>query len=358
MFWLCNPASGIENQTMEIDTGHPAVLWEAGPNQEVNCGLCNFGCKIKAGKRGHCQVRENKDGKLYSLNYSAVCSVNMDPIEKKPLFHFYPGSRSLSYAAPGCNFRCEFCQNWQISQSARLYERIEGQAYSPKQLVQAALDSKCASVAHTYTEPTVYFELAYDTAKLANEKELANVFVSNGYMTTEAIELIKPYLDGINVDLKSFDDEFYRQRTGARLEPVLATLKHIAKQTDIWLEVTTLVIPEANDSDKELSNLARFIAEELGPGVPWHVSRFHPDYEARDLAATPVATLHRVRQIGIAAGLRYVYCGNIPSDNSESTFCHSCGKELIEREYFSITQNKLQDGKCPDCGMVVAGRGL
>ena len=334
------------------------MLWEAGADQEVNCRLCNFRCKIKPGKRGHCLVRENTDGKLYSLNYSAVCSVNVDPVEKKPLFHFYPGSRSLSYAAPGCNFRCEFCQNWQISQEARLYKRINGQAYSPKQLVQAALDSGCASVAHTYTEPTVYFELAYDTAKLAHDKGLTNVFVSNGYMTTEAIDLIEPYLDGINVDLKSFSDEFYRQRVKARLEPVLETLKYIAGQTDIWLEVTTLVIPGANDSDEELKQLAGFIAEELGAAVPWHVSRFHPDFEATDLPATPLETVHRAREIGIAAGLHYVYCGNIPSDKSESTFCHSCGKELIGREYFSITQNKVQDGKCPDCGTAIVGRGL
>ena len=338
--------------------GQPAMLWETSEDQEVQCGLCNFRCRIKPGQRGHCQVRENRDGKLYSLNYSAVCSVNVDPIEKKPLFHFYPGSRSLSYAAPGCNFRCEFCQNWQISQEVRLSKRINGRAYSPEQLVRAGQEGKCASVAHTYTEPTIYFELAYDTAKLAHEKGMTNVFVSNGYMTIEAIELIKPYLDGINVDLKSFSDEFYRQRTGARLEPVLETLRYIAGQTDIWLEVTTLVIPEANDSDEELGELARFIAGELGAQVPWHVSRFHPDYEATDVPATPVETLDRARQIGIEAGLHYVYCGNIPGDKSESTFCHSCGKEVIGREYFRITQNEVQDGKCPDCGTRVAGRGM
>ena len=334
------------------------MLWETSGDQEVQCGLCNFRCRIKLGKRGHCQVRENRDGKLYSLNYSAVCSVNVDPIEKKPLFHFYPGSGSLSYAAPGCNFRCEFCQNWQISQEVRLFKRIDGRAYSPKQLVQAGQEGQCASVAHTYTEPTIYFELAYETAKLAHEKGMTNVFVSNGYMTIEAIELIRPYLDGMNVDLKSFSDEFYRQRTGARLEPVLETLRYVAGQTDIWLEVATLVIPEANDSDEELGDLARFIAEELGPDVPWHVSRFHPDYEATDLPATPVETLDRARQIGIEAGLRYVYCGNIPGGKSESTFCHSCGKELIRREYFRIAQNQLQDGKCPDCGTAVGGKGM
>ena len=333
-------------------------MWEAGADGQVRCGLCNFRCKIDPGKRGHCMVRENRGGELCSLNYSAVCSVNVDPIEKKPLFHFYPGSRSLSYAAPGCNFRCEFCQNWQISQEARLRKTLRGQAYSPKQLVQAATDNKCASVAHTYTEPTVYFELAYDTAKLAHEKGLANVFVSNGYMTTEAIDLIEPYLDGINVDLKSFNDDFYRQRSKARLEPVLNTLRYIAKQTDIWLEVTTLVIPGANDSDEELKQLAKFIAEELGVEVPWHVSRFHPDFEVTDVPATPLETVARAREIGIAAGLRYVYCGNIPSDKTESTFCHSCGAELIGREYYSITENNLRDGKCPNCGMAVAGRGL
>ena len=331
------------------------MLWEPLEGQEVQCRLCGFGCRIKPGKRGHCLVRENREGVLYSLNYSAVCTVNVDPIEKKPLFHFYPGSRSLSYAAPGCNFRCEFCQNWQISQEVRLFKRINGQAYSPEQLVEAAIQGECTSIAHTYTEPTIYFELAYDTAKLGHEKGLANVFVSNGYMTVEAIDTIGPYLDGINVDLKSFRDDFYRQRTGARLEPVLETLRYIAKKTDIWLEVTTLIIPGANDSEQELDELANFIAQELGVHVPWHVSRFHPDYESSDVPATPIEKLRRARQIGLEAGLSYVYCGNIPSDRSESTFCHECGKELIGREYYSIEENNIKDGKCPDCGTTVAG---
>ena len=343
---------------MKDQAGHSAMLWEQLDGDEVQCRLCNFRCRIGPGKRGHCLVRENREGELYSLNYSAVCSVNDDPIEKKPLFHFYPGSRSLSYAAPGCNFRCEFCQNWQISQEVRLWKKIDGRAYSPEQLVKAALDNRCASIAHTYTEPTIYFELAYDTAKLGHEKGLTNVFVSNGYMSIEAIETIKPYLDGINVDLKSFSDDFYRQRTGARLEPVLETLRYIARETDIWLEVTTLVIPQVNDSDDELGRLAEFIAKELGPEVPWHVSRFHPDYESKDIPATPVEKVQWARQIGLKAGLRYVYCGNIPSDRSESTFCHECGAELISRNYFTIEENKLQDDKCAQCGTAVAGEGM
>ena len=337
---------------------HPAVLWEPLLNREIQCRLCNFSCRIKPGQRGHCLVRQNVEGQLYSLNYSAVCSVNVDPIEKKPLFHFYPGSRSLSYAAPGCNFRCKFCQNWQISQEVRFSERINGHDYSPQQLVKAALDNKCRSIAHTYTEPTVYFELAYDTAKLAHQQGLANVFVSNGYMTTEAIDKIKPYLNGINVDLKSFSDNFYRQRTGARLAPVLETLKHIAHHTDIWLEVTTLIIPTANDSPEELTALANFIASELGPAVPWHVSRFHPDYETLDLPATPVQSVQKARQIGLDAGLRYVYCGNILVDRSESTFCHECGVELIGRHGYSIQSNAVRNAKCPKCGTGLSGRGL
>ena len=343
---------------MSEQAGHLAMLWKPLEGQGVQCGLCGFGCRIKAGKRGHCLVRENRAGVLYSLNYSAVCAVNVDPIEKKPLFHFYPGSRSLSYAAPGCNFRCEFCQNWQISQEVRLTKRINGQACSPEELVEAAIKGECASIAHTYTEPTIYFELAYDTAKLGHEKGLANVFVSNGYMSIEAIETIEPYLDGINVDLKSFRDDFYRQRTGARLAPVLKTLRYIAKKTDIWLEVTTLIIPEANDSEQELGALARFIVTELGAEVPWHVSRFHPNYESSDVPATPIEKLHQARQIGLKSGLGYVYCGNIPSDRSESTFCRQCGKELIHREYYSIEKNNIKGGKCPDCGTTVAGEGM
>ena len=340
---------------MDNDPKHPALLWEPTGDKEVSCGLCNFRCRIKPGKRGHCQVRENYDGKLYSLNYSAVCSVSVDPIEKKPLFHFYPGSRSLSYAAPGCNFRCEFCQNWQISQQVRLWKKIDGQAYSSQQLVQAGLDGGCASVAHTYTEPTIYFELAYETAKLAHKKGLTNVFVSNGYMTIEAIEMIKPYLDGINVDLKSFRDEFYRQRTGARLEPVLETLRHIAKQPDIWLEITTLIIPQANDSDEELGELAKFINDELGPQVPWHVSRFHPQYKFSDTEPTPSSTLQRAFDIAKAAGLKYVYIGNLRMQNAENTCCPKCKELLIEREEFCVTRNKIINSQCPDCGEKIAG---
>ena len=348
----------LSNGHEEGKAGKRAMLWEALEGQEVQCGLCNFRCRIKEGKRGHCLVRENRAGVLYSLNYTAVCSVNVDPIEKKPLFHFYPGSRSLSYATPGCNFRCEFCQNWQISQEVRLSKGITGQAYSPKQLVEAAVQNKCANIAHTYTEPTIYFELAYETAKLGHKQGLKNVFVSNGYMTSEAIELIKPYLDGINVDLKSFSDDFYRQRTGARLAPVLETLRYVAKKTDIWLEVTTLLIPGANDSPQELEDLARFIVVELGAEVPWHVSGFHPDYESKDIPATPIEKLHQARQIGLRTGLHYVYCGNIPSAKSESTFCHKCGKELIGRNYYSIEENNIKDGRCPDCSTTVAGKGM
>ena len=341
---------------MANQTPKPAMLWDALADGQVQCRLCNFGCRIGPGKRGHCLVRQNIQGKLYSLNYHAVCSVNVDPIEKKPLFHFHPGSLSLSYAAVGCNFRCEFCQNWQISQQSHLGEQISGQDYSPGELVEAALKNNCASISHTYTEPTVYFELAYETAKLAHEKGLANVFVSNGYMSKEAIDKIEPYLDAINVDLKSFSDDFYRQRTSARLQGVLDTLRYIAKETDIWLEVTTLVIPQANDSVGELTRLAQFIADELGTEVPWHVSRFHPDYQATDLPATPVEKVHQARKIGQDAGLRYVYCGNIPSDASESTYCHNCQKVLIARDYYTIKANHLRNGQCPDCKEPLPGK--
>ena len=332
-----------------------AVLWEPAEDKKVRCKLCNWRCLIDEGELGRCAVRKNIDGVLYSLNYNKVCAANVDPIEKKPLFHFQPGTRSFSVATVGCNFRCEFCQNWQISQAALEDGRIEGQTISPEQMVELAVRSNCASMAYTYTEPTIFMELCNDCGRLAKEKGLANVFVSNGYETVEAIDFASKWLDGINIDLKSFSEDYYKRLCKAHLQPVLDTISYIAKETNIWLEVTTLLVPGENDSDDELKRLTDFIVNEAGADAPWHISRFHPDYKYLDSVPTPVDTLERAEAIGKAAGLHYIYLGNVPGAKKESTFCYNCGRMLIERVGYRIVANHIKNSCCPDCGTKIAG---
>ncbi len=333
---------------------HDAMLFETLDGQKVRCELCGHGCVIAAGKYGLCRVRQNVAGRLKTLTYGVLVAVHVDPIEKKPLFHYLPGTRSLSIAAPGCNFQCEFCQNWQISQSPRLGPQIRGQAASPEQIVTAAVNQDCASISYTYTEPTVFFEMAHDTAKLARARGIGNTFVSNGFLTPKAIETIAPVLDAINVDLKAFRDETYRRVMKARLEPVLTALKALVA-AGVWVEVTTLIVPDMNDSDEELRDIAHFIAHDLGPHVPWHVSRFHGDYKWADHGATPVETLERAGRIGAEEGLRFIYSGNVPGHADERTRCPACGEMLIDRMGYSIRANHLADGACPKCGEKIEG---
>jgi len=335
-----------------------AVLWEPAEGGWVRCYLCNFHCRIGEGKLGHCQVRKNIGGKLYSLNYGKIVAANPDPIEKKPLYHFQPGSRSFSIAAIGCNFRCEFCQNWQISQAALETGRIDGEEASPEQIVTGAVRTGCKSVAYTYTEPTIFMEMCNDCARPAKEKGLANVFVSNGYMTREAIDFAADWLDAINVDLKAFTDEYYKRLCKSRLQPVLDSIAYIARQTKIWIEITTLLLPGQNDSEEELKKLADWLVAEAGPDVPWHISRFYPQYKYTDSAPTPLESLQRAERIGKAAGLHYVYLGNVPGTKSENTYCYKCGRTLIERTGYWIGANHIKDSKCPQCGTQIAGVGL
>jgi pyruvate formate lyase activating enzyme len=349
---------------MKTINRHAAMLWEAvdDPPGAVRCKLCAHRCLVRPGRQGVCLVRENVDGALYSLVYGRVVSANVDPVEKKPLFHFYPGSGAFSIATIGCNFHCRWCQNWSISQALRQGVSIGGRAMEPSALVAAASRSGCRSIAYTYTEPTIFFEYAYDTSQLAHEAGLANVFVTNGYMTAEALDLISPTLDAANVDLKAFDDKTYRKLVNARLQPVLDSLVRM-KEAGVWVEVTTLVITGLNDSDDELRQIAAFIHDELGPGTPWHVSRYHPTYQY-DAPPTPVERLARAWEIGQEVGLHYVFVGNVPGHllprgvEGQSTYCHHCRARLIARWGYAIHQNRVRDGACPDCGTPVAGVGL
>ena len=335
-----------------------AFLYKGLANREVQCNLCNHRCVIKNGKRGICGVRENRNGILETLVYGRLIAQNVDPIEKKPLFHVFPGTLSYSIATVGCNFRCRFCQNADIAQlPADSNGMIAGDSCTPQDVVQKAMEAGCRSISYTYTEPTVFFEFAFDTAKLAHEKGLLNVFVTNGYMTPEALHMIQPYLDAANVDLKAFNDDFYIKQCRAKRNHVMESLRRM-KALGIFVEVTTLLIPGLNDDQKELKGLAAFIAKDLGPETPWHISRFHPTYRLTDRPPTPVESIHQARQIGLDAGLRYVYCGNVPGDEGENTACHDCKTALIERLGFRISKNVVQDGKCPECGAKMYGLGL
>ena len=333
-----------------------AYLFDTRENQAVRCHLCHHRCRIKTGQRGLCQVRENRQGVLYTLVYGRLIAQNVDPIEKKPLFHLLPGSLSYSVATVGCNFKCKFCQNADIAQLPADHQgKIIGDPVEPEMVVADALRRRCASIAYTYTEPTIFFEWAYETAKRAHAQGLLNVFVTNGYMTPEALEKIQPYLDAANVDLKAFDKRYYRDVCGARLDRVKETLV-LMKSLGIWVEVTTLVVPGLNDDPHALKALAHFIVTALGPETPWHISRFHPTYKLTDRPPTPVQTLIDAREIGIAAGLKYVYTGNVPGEVGESTYCADCGQVVIERWGFTVRRLAVEQGCCTHCGATVDGR--
>jgi pyruvate formate lyase activating enzyme len=332
-----------------------AFLYESLEDNKVRCRLCAHRCVIPPTGRGICKVRENREGVLHTLNYGKLIARSVDPIEKKPLFHLYPGSLSYSIATVGCNFKCRFCQNADIAQMPEERDGlIMGTQTPPEAIVSDAVARGCKTIAYTYTEPTIFFETAFDTAKLAKQQGIKNVFVTNGYMTAEALEKIAPFLDAANVDLKSYSDKFYRRQCSAKLAPVKETLIGM-KQRGILVEVTTLLIPGLNTDPDELESLARFLASSLGPDTPWHISRFHPTYKLTDRPATDVDTLLKAREIGLAAGLKYVYTGNVWGLPGESTFCNECGAMLIDRRGFTVNENRLRQGRCPDCETPVAG---
>ncbi len=332
-----------------------AAFWKAGEDGVVHCRLCRQACAVAPGARGLCGVRENRGGTLYSLVYGKPITATADPIEKKPLFHFLPGTQSYSLATVGCNFRCRHCQNADISQAARRGAAIPGREVSPEDVVGGALAADCKSIAYTYTEPTIFYEYARDIGILARKRGLKNVFVSNGYMGPAVVaDAASSFLDAVNVDIKAFSEEFYRGVCGARLQPVLDATVAL-KKAGVWVEVTTLVIPDLNDSPDELRQLADFIVAELGAETPWHLSRFHPDNELLDSQPTPLETLGMAVEVGREAGLKYIYVGNVGDSAGLATRCPSCGEPVLSRDGFFVDGNRLVDGACPSCKKEIAG---
>ncbi|MFW5894053.1 MAG: AmmeMemoRadiSam system radical SAM enzyme [Verrucomicrobiota bacterium] len=330
-----------------------ALLWETRENKQVKCNLCHHRCLIADGASGVCGVRSNRDGVLYSDVYNQCIAANIDPIEKKPLYHFLPGSRAYSIATAGCNFRCLHCQNVDISQAPREGYPIQGQELPPERIVDSAAQRGAATIAYTYTEPTIFFEYALDTARLAHERGLRNVFVTNGYITNEALDKIAPTLNAANIDLKFFSEDSYKKVCGAKLAPILETIQHYY-DLGIWIELTTLVIPGYNDSEQELRGIARFI-KKLSPTIPWHVSRFHPAYKMKDLPSTPEASVMRAWKIGREEGLHFVYVGNMHAPDGDVTHCPSCDNPVVRRGLFGLQENNLDGGSCRRCGADVAG---
>jgi len=331
-----------------------AYLYEKRGDGAVQCKLCGHGCTVAPGERGICQVRENRSGVLYSLVYDKVVSRAVDPIEKKPLFHLMPGSRCYSLATVGCNFTCSFCQNWDLSQHPRLADGggdLPGHPVPPKDLVADALGRGCHSMAFTYGEPTVFFELCLDTAILARRQGIATVLVTNGFMTPEATAMIAPHLTAANVDLKSGSDAWYRRVCGGRLKPVKDTVAAL-HQAGVLVEVTTLLIPGENDAESELADIAEFLAG-IDPLIPWHLSAFHPDYRMQDRPRTPAAALEKAVAVGQQAGLSYIYTGNLFGRGREDSRCHHCGGELVVRQGYTVTRNLLRGSACPHCGQAV-----
>ncbi len=332
-----------------------ALLYKKMEGNKVSCFLCSHHCRISNGKFGICNVRENRGGVLFTHAYGELIAQNIDPIEKKPLYHFLPGSRSFSIASIGCNFQCGFCQNWQISQVTEAQALgLHSKEVKPEEVVNQAKQTDSKSISYTYTEPTIFFEYAFEIAQLAKKEGLYNVFVTNGYMTKEMIHMIRPYLDAANIDLKSFNDDTYRKICKGKLAPVLKNIE-LMKKLNIWIEVTTLVVPGQNDSDKELRKIANFLAG-LDISIPWHISRFYPQYKMEDSENTPLGTLNQAYDIGKNAGLRYVYLGNVGKGNN--TYCYECHQLLIERFGFSIKTYKTKEGRCPDCNSSIDGVGL
>ncbi|MBU4138497.1 MAG: AmmeMemoRadiSam system radical SAM enzyme [Euryarchaeota archaeon] len=323
------------------------ALYDELPGNKVKCNVCAHRCTIAEGKTGICRTRHNNKGKLYSLIYNTVSSEAIDPIEKKPLYHFLPGTFSYSLGTIGCNFRCLHCQNWNISQVS--LEEANTKEITPEEAVRRALDAGCSSISWTYNEPAIWHEYTYDSAVLAKKAGLKTIYVTNGYITPEALRRMAPYLDAYRVDIKSFSDEFYKKVCGARLAPVLESTK-LAKELGMHIETITLIIPGRNDSKEELTQIAKWVHDNLGEDTPMHFTRFHPMHKMDPVAATPLSTLEMAHGIAKNEGMRFVYLGNVGGHKYENTFCPRCDSVLIERAGFSVGDVRVKDGKCARCG--------
>jgi pyruvate formate lyase activating enzyme len=340
------------------DLDHRAVVptryWHRLADGRVQCDLCPRSCKLHEGQRGLCFVRACLDGQIVLTTYGRSSGFCVDPIEKKPLNHFLPGTAVLSFGTAGCNLACKFCQNWDISKSREM-DTLADEA-SAEQIAHAAEALGCRSVAYTYNDPVIFMEYAIDVARACRARGIKSVAVTAGYINEEPRREFFRYMDAANVDLKAFSEDFYWKITGGHLQPVLDTLQYIKHETTVWLEVTTLLIPGLNDSDEEIDAMSRWAVRHLGPDVPWHFTAFHPDWKMRDIPPTPPATLARARRIALRNGLRYVYTGNVHDEEGGSTYCHGCGAKLIGRDWYEITAWALDaEGRCRECGTPCAG---
>ncbi|MGB9837029.1 MAG: AmmeMemoRadiSam system radical SAM enzyme [Candidatus Saccharicenans sp.] len=329
-----------------------ARYYEKLPDREIKCNLCPRFCQLGDKERGFCGVRENQNGRYYTLVYGKVASLNVDPIEKKPFFHFLPGSLAFSLATAGCNLSCRFCQNWEISQMRP--EQVRNVNMPPEAVVAAAENQACPVIAYTYSEPVIFYEFMYDTSLQARRKGIRNTVVSAGYINPQPLADLLKVVDAIKIDLKAYNQDFYRQYVRGELQPVLETIKQIARSS-VWLEIVYLVIPTLNDNPDEIRNMCRWLKSEIGPDYPLHFSRFHPMYLIKNLPPTPVSTLEKLRQIALEEGLRYVYVGNVPGHPGENTYCPNCGKLIIGRYGYTVTKNEIKKGQCRFCGQKIPG---
>ena len=343
------PANGARR---EDEPEMEARYYEKLPNRKIKCTLCPRSCIIDDLERGYCGVRENRQGAYYTLVYGKPCTIHVDPIEKKPLFHFLPASSALSLATVGCNVFCKFCQNWEISQSRP--EQVSAMRVSPDEMALRAIQQNCHVVAFTYSEPVVFAEYMYDVAAVAKKSEIRSVMISNGFIQKQPMRDLCTVLDGVKIDLKAFTERFYRELVSGELKPVLDTLV-LLRQEKIWFEIVYLVIPGENDDRNELASLSRWIRSELGEDVPLHFTRFYPQYRMTNLPPTPIKTLQEARNIALDAGVHYVYTGNVPGDKGENTYCPACGKLLIRRLGYTVVENNLKSSSCPACQKIIAG---
>ncbi len=342
----------LEGPALEGVVRREAMFWEATADKRVKCLLCPRECEVADVERGYCGVRENQGGRYQTLVYGSLCSANVDPIEKKPLFHYLPGTPAFSIATAGCNIECKFCQNWQISQFRP--EQVRSVHVTPDRLIAACRTRNCPTIAYTYSEPVIFYEYMHDAAELGRQNGVGSVMISNGYIQEKPLRQLCRHLTGVKIDFKAFSEAFYRDQCAGELKPVLHTLE-VLKEIGIWFELVVLIIPTLNDSPAETKAMAEWVVEHLGPDVPMHFTRFHPTYRITNLPRTPISTLEQCRKIAMDAGVHYVYAGNVPMHPGENTYCHNCGQELISRMGFRIQANRITEGQCPKCAAVIPG---